>query len=361
MTNSIFIKKINCTVKHESLIKPFITALHEVDEVQAVKVKIELSNGMIGIGTATPNEKVTGDSLNSTLIVAREVITPQILNKDIFNWNSILSCLKYSVLHNTPAKAAFEIALFDLRSQLFGVSFTNLLGSNKYSPVRTDYTISIGPKEKMVSDAKKKVAEGFHSIKIKLGSHSLKDDILLVSDMGKELGNDVSLRLDINQGWDVKDTLRAIDTWYKKDLNISFVEQPINRLDIKGMRMITSSSPIKIMADESVFSADDALQITRDRACDFINIKLMKSGGLSEAEKINSIAEMAGVHCMIGCMIESRESIAAAVSFASSHENVIFADLDSVYMSGDNSNKGFSIKNDTLIPSKKVGLGFEND
>lgn len=358
MQESLVIKNITCDIKHEKLIKPFITALHEVDEVQAIRVRVTLNNGMIGVGTATPNEKVTGDTLESTLSVMKNTIAPKIINQNIGNWNSTIFRLHESILHNTPAKAAYEIALYDLRSQVMGVSLTNLLGSSANEPVETDYTISIGPEARMIRDAQKKVAEGFKAIKVKLGSRPLDDDIKLINNLGHELGNDISLRLDINQGWSVKQTLKAVNIWNKEDLNISFIEQPVDKLNILGMKEITSKSPIDVMADESVFSAIDALNLVTTHACDFINIKLMKSGGLSEAEKINSIAETFDVKCMIGCMIESRESIAAAVAFASAHSNVIFADLDSVYMSGDNSQNGFSIEKNLLIPSSDVGLGI---
>ena len=356
--SSTIIKNVVCDIKHEPLIKPFVTALHEVDEVQAVRVKIILENGLVGVGTATPNEKVTGDTLDSTFTIMQDTIAPALIGKDVGDWNDLLVYLHNIILHNTPSKAAYEIALYDLRSQIMNVSLSNLLGSSDCEPVSTDYTISIGTEKQMMADAREKVDQGFDSIKIKLGGHALGEDIKLISNIAKELGNEVSLRLDINQGWNVKQTLKAIEVWSEENLNIAFVEQPVNRLDTYGMKLIASHSPIDIMADESVFDFSDALRMINEHACDLINIKLMKTGGLSEAEKINSLAESAGVKCMIGCMIESRESITAAVDFASSHKNVIYTDLDSVYMSGDKSSNGFTIEKNRLVPSNNMGLGF---
>lgn len=352
------IEEISCQVIKTHLKKPFVTALHEVDDVLAIKVDISLNNGMHGIGTATPNEKVTGDTLTSALDVMEKVIKPALLNEPIDNWNELINKLQKTVVHNTPAKAAYEIALYDLRSQLFGVSLTYLLGSNIDRPVTTDYTISIGPEKVMLDDSLKKVNEGFKSIKVKLGNRDIEDDIQIVEALSAELPSDVSLRLDINQGWTVKQTLRAVAEWNRIHANIDFIEQPVKLDDIYGMQRITKLSPYEIMADESVFSEKDAFNIIDEHACDLINIKLMKTGGLSVAEKINSIATDFGIHCMVGCMIESRESIAAAVAFASAHKNIIYADLDSVYMSEDTGNKGFSIEKNQLIPSKENGLGF---
>lgn len=236
-----------------------------------------------------------------------------------------------------------------------------MLGNGKYEPITTDYTISIKSHDQVISDAKNKVKEGFHFLKIKLGNGNFNKDVQIPMDLAIDLPNDVSFRIDINQAWTVKETLYAIKEWTKFGLNIDFVEQPVNKLDVYGMKLITEKSSYNIMADESVFSPSDALLMIRNHACDLINIKLMKTGGISQAQKINDIAEASGIKCMIGCMIECPESISAAISFASSNENVIYADLDSVNMIDEKEDFGFSINKDKLIPSKKIGLGGTNE
>lgn len=328
---SLLIKKIECDIKEVPLKRPFITALHEVDAIQSIRVKVTLSDGVYGTGTATPNIKVTGDTLETIKDVVNNVITPVLLNQDLNDWNECLSLLKNSIVHNTPAKAAVEIALYQARSKEMGQSLVQLLGSNP-GKIETDYTISIGSQKHMIQEAKELVNQGFTALKIKLGGKDLEDDIETVENIGKAVGKNISLRIDCNQAWNRKQTLQASQRWHDSHTKVAFIEQPVRQDDISGMAYLTANSIIPIMADESVASYQDAINLLENNACDYINIKLMKTGGLSEAIKINDLAQEHGVATMVGCMIEPVESIAAAVAFAVSHKNVKFIDLDSVFM-----------------------------
>lgn len=341
------IEKIECSIIKMKLTKPFITALHEVDSVQAVKVKVILDNGLSAIGSGTPNEMVTGDSLGGMLDIIRNVISPKILGRSLDNWNKLIEGLQHSVEGNYPSKAALEIALFDLRSQLFKTSLPTLLGDKDNLPVKTDYTISIGSSDEMIKSAKTKINQGFTSLKIKVGERDYYDDVRLIENLSVALSKNVIFRVDVNQGWTVKETIEAANEWKNKNIKIDFIEQPVTRDDLYGMKLVTENSPYPIMADESVFTVKDAVRVIRAHACDLINIKLMKTGGLSVAESINKIAETFGIKCMIGCMIESPISIAAAVDFASTHSNVVYADLDSIFMVD---NKSLEFKKDELLP-----------
>ncbi|WP_297815467.1 dipeptide epimerase [uncultured Lactobacillus sp.] len=328
---SLIIEKIDCDIKKVPLKHPFITALHEVDEIESVRVKVTLSDGTCSIGTATPNEKVTGDSLQTAQDVIKNVITPVLVGKDFDNWNECLSLLKNSIVHNTPAKAAVEIALYNARAKESKQSLVNLLGSSAGS-TKTDYTISIGSQDHMVNEAKDLVGQGFSALKIKLGANSLLEDIDTVKKIGQAVGDKISLRIDCNQAWNCKQTLQASRAWQSAGTNVAFIEQPVKKDAIEDMVYLTAHSLIPIMADESVASYEDAINLLENRACDYINIKLMKTGGLSEAIKINDLAQAHNVNTMVGCMIEPVESIAAAVAFAVANKNVQFIDLDSIFM-----------------------------
>lgn len=328
---TLLIKDISCTIKTVPLKRPFITALHEVDSIQAVQVKVLLSDETIGIGAATPNEKVTGDNLQTTQEVISSVIRPALINEDFLNWNQLIFKLKKCIVHNPAAKAAVEIALYQAKANENKQFLVNLLGADP-GKVSTDYTISIGSDEQMVSEAQNLVKQGFTSLKIKLGTHSIYEDINTVEKIAQAVGPNVSLRIDCNQGWNKKQTLLASSKWSEKQLNIDFIEQPIKKDLIWDLAYLTQHSLIPIMVDESVESFEDAIKIINAHACDYINIKLMKTGGLSDAVKINDLAHACGIKTMVGCMIEPVESIAAAVAFAVANKNVAFVDLDSIFM-----------------------------
>ena len=122
-------------------------------------------------------------------------------------------------------------------------------------------------------------------------------------------------------------TRQFIEELNKYDINVEIVEQPVKYYDIAGMREITKFSNIPIVADESVFDAKDAQRVIDEQACNMINIKLAKSGGILEAQKIKRLADNANIPCMVGCMMESPVGILATASFALS-ENISVADLD---------------------------------
>jgi L-alanine-DL-glutamate epimerase-like enolase superfamily enzyme len=115
------------------------------------------------------------------------------------------------------------------------------------------------------------------------------------------------------------------------------------------------------MADESVHSPEDALRLIQAEAVDFINIKLMKSGGILKGRKIATIAEAAGVPCMIGCMGESEIGIAAGAHLAAAVKNIQHADLDSDLLLKDKLVKkgGTKVKNSMRVFSRQHGLGIK--
>jgi L-alanine-DL-glutamate epimerase-like enolase superfamily enzyme len=169
-------------------------------------------------------------------------------------------------------------------------------------------------------------------LKIKVGKDNIEDDILRIQEIRKSVGNQVKIRLDANQGWNVKEAIRSIRKMEDMGLGIELIEQPVKAHDLEGLKRVTDAVDTPIMADESVFSVAQALQVLRDRAADMINIKLMKAGGIFKAQLINQLAEEHGIPCMVGSMIESRLSVSAAAHFAASKKNITRFDFDAPLM-----------------------------
>lgn len=314
--------------------RPFVTHLHRVTMIQAVQVQITLENGLVGSGAATPNEKVTGDTLASLKEVAETVIGPSLIGQSLNHFEPLMTRLNSIIRYNEPAKAAFDIAIYNLRSKISGYPLTTLLGGAKQS-MATDYTISIGTPAQMVEEARQLVKAGFRALKVKIGNQPVQEDVTTVIAIADAVGPQVALRLDVNQGWSYKEALEGTKMLAAAQLNISFIEQPLPANDLAGLARLRVQSSLPIMVDESVFSPLDALRVITAGAADLVNIKLMKSGGLYNATVINQLCATAGIPCMVGCMIEAEESLAAAVAFANAHENIHFIDLDSCFMAKD--------------------------
>ena len=178
----------------------------------------------------------------------------------------------------------------------------------------------------------------------------------------EDVGKDVKLRIDANQAWNAKQAVRILDQMQEKGLDIEFVEQPVPAADLEGMLYVTRHASVPVLADESVFSPADALRIMQTGAADFVNIKLMKCGGITNALRIAAAAEVYGVECMIGCMLEAKISVNAAVELACAKKIITKIDLDGPVLCSEDHILGgavFAEKNITVSDAPGMGIqGF---
>ena len=293
---------------------PFKTALRTVYSVEDIIVEIHTDTGNIGYGEAPPTGVITGDTKGAIIGALKDHIIKSIIGMDLDNFEDILKKLDKSVLHNNSAKAAVDIALYDLYGQLYNSPVYKLLGGHR-KEILTDITISVNDPEEMSRDSLDAVKRGFKTLKIKVGKDPAMD-IQRMKAIRQAVGYDVNLRIDANQGWKAKEAVKVLRKMEDEGLNIEFVEQPVIAHDIDGLQYVTNNVSIPVLADESAFSPRDVLTILQNRAADLINIKLMKTGGIYHALKICSIAEVYDVECMVGCMLEAKVSVNAAVHLA---------------------------------------------
>jgi L-alanine-DL-glutamate epimerase-like enolase superfamily enzyme len=339
--------------------KPFKTALRSTDAVFTNILEIRTDTGVSGYGEAPPTAVITGDTDESIRGAVAGRIAPAILGRDVADLDEILDKVDRSVLGNISAKAAVDIALHDLWGKLYGYPLYRLFGGSLREMI-TDYTISLNSPEEMVRDSVTAVAEGYKVLKIKLGN-DLRIDMERLSYVKDAVGDSVLLRVDANQGWKPKEAVRAIKFMEDKGLDIDLVEQPVAYHDIDGLRYVTNAVDTIILADESAKSPHDVLNLISTRAADMINIKLMKSGGLGGALKICAIAETAGVECMIGCMMESKVAISAAVHLASAKKIITKFDLDApILCARDPVEGGAAFRGAAISLGDASGLGIDS-
>ena len=305
---------------------PFKTALRTVTAVEDVVVRVIADDGQIGYGEAPPTAVITGDTLGSIECAVRDFIRPALVGMDVENLDGVMTKLYSCMVHNSSAKAAVDMAVYDLWGKCLGRPVYQLLGGARES-FKTDLTISVNGVDEMVRDSLEAVERGYDILKIKVGKDSAAD-IERIYKIRMAVGYGVQIRVDANQGWTPKDSVRIISAMEDKGLGIELVEQPVKAADVDGMRYVTERVATPILADEAVFSARDAVDILRTGAADLVNIKLMKTGGIWQALKICDVAELYGAECMIGCMLESRVSVAAAAHLAAGRSVITKADLD---------------------------------
>ena len=294
------------------LVTPFKTALRTVNSVNDLIVKVTAEDGIEGYGEAPPTAVITGDTKESIEAAIRYYIAPSITGMDLDDLPSIMAKMEKCLAKNTTAKAAVDIALYDLYAKLQKKPLFRLLGEKDPSAVKTeletDITISVNDTDEMVRDSVKAVGEGFRILKVKVGKGGEKD-VERIREIRKAVGKDVVIRVDANQGWTREEAVSTITAMEDAGLGIELVEQPVSYHDFKGMQYVTAHVQTPILADESVFSYEDGVRVMEEHGADLVNIKLMKTGGIHEAVKICDAADRFGIKCMIGCMLESKVSV----------------------------------------------------
>lgn len=309
------------------LVKPFRIALGQTVVANNIFVKIDTCGGLYGMGEASPFTPIVGETQASAFQVARD-LAGLLIGRDPSDIEGAVRMFTGFMKHNKTVLSAFDMALYDILGKVAGLPVYTLLGGRKRT-IFTDRTIGIDTPDKMVEEAMLYGKEGLPAIKVKLGTTVL-EDVERIRRLREALGPGLALRIDANQGWDrvgASQALRAME-----DKGIQYCEQPVAAWDFESMAKIACWTTIPIMADESLFDEHDAYKLIAGAACDCLNIKLAKSGGIHVALKINAIAESAGIWCMVGCMSETRLGLSAAAHLASARPNIRYTDLDSAHL-----------------------------
>lgn len=339
------------------LIRPFITALRRTEHVEDIVITLFTDIGLVGYGAAASTPVITGDSQES-IIGALQIMASKLIGKDISNFEEILLLIQNSLVNNNSAKAALDIAVHDLVAKSMNIPLYKLLGGGNPA-LKILTTVSVKDSAEMVSDAKLFVAQGFETLKIKVGLNP-QDDIARLKAIRQAVGTHINIVSDANQGWGAKSALMIIDSLVKNDLNIAMVEQPVKAWDYNNLKYVRDNSALPIYADESVFNLRDACKIINENLADGINIKLMKSGGIYQAKAIYDLATAHNIPCMAGCMLESPIGLAAMASLVVGRSNIKFTDLDPITMIKSNPvTGGVSLAGATLSLTDGAGLGIQ--
>ncbi len=296
--------------------KPFKISLGTTTEYLGIIVKI-CTDEFCGVGEAAPSTRITGDTIQSTL-GALNIFKNQIIGMDATEIGKIMNTTNHTA-RNTTAKAAVDMALYDLLGKQAKIPVRNLLGGEK-EKIETSLTVTIGSIQDTLKSAEELLNAGAKVLKVKIGLYP-EEDIARIKAL-REI-TDVKIRVDANQGYSLKRAMIVLRSIERYD--IEFAEQPIPASQIDDLAILRRYTEIPIMADESLHTSADMLRLVGK--VDAINIKLMKSGGMHEALKIAAIAKAAGIKIMVGCMIETKVGITAGTHFALGI-GADYADLD---------------------------------
>ncbi len=397
--------QLHCYTHRAPLLRPFVTAKRRTEAVEYVVADLVLRSldGPLGgndgeahgQGSAAETVAVTGEDAASIRAAINGPISAALVGAR-GSLTELSARIAGALPRATSAKEAVDVALHDAWARLCGLPLRVLLaaqagvgqadgadgadgsgsvgsdGSVGSSPadgtgapdapcpvvLPNDMTVSLEEPEMMARRAREAAAEGYRTLKIKLGRDITED--LHRLDAVLEAVPEARLRLDANQGWQVREAIEIITEMERRGLPVDLVEQPVAEHDLEGMAQVRSNVATPIMADESIWTAADARQIVDLGAADLLNIKLAKTGGLQEALAVAHVAHEAGLECMVGAMMEPRISITAAAHLAAAHPSITMIDLDSaLWFTSDLPRGGYEANDGALRLLEGPGLALE--
>lgn len=284
-----------------------------------VVVVVHTDEGITGIGEASPVPRYEEESQGSITWAIDKLLGPGIEGMDPFEFQSVQEKMDSFMHKNRFAKAAIDMALYDIAGKALEVPAYQLLGGLYRKRVPLAFITGIKSFDEARKDIEWAIENGFTTYKVKVG-RDLEEDIELVSNIRKLIGDDLELTLDANAGWKVKQAIDAINIL--DEYNVNMVEQPVQGWNIDGLLEVKNSVRPAIMADESVFDIHDALEIVRIGAADILNTYIAKTGSMLGNQKVVAVAEAAGIPCLLGGMVELGIGSAAGLHFVAAHKNV---------------------------------------
>ena len=346
---------IRVELKNLALTKPYTIARHTITDVENVVVKIELDNGIVGTGTASPAEEVVGETCAQTFEHCSSDFFQDFRGRDIRHFRLMIAETKATFPHFPGVQAAFDIALHDAFGQYLDIPVVAFYGQ-KITALPTSVTIGIMPVHETLAEAEAFAALGFRVFKVKTGTDR-EEDVARILRLRERFGGQFTLRVDANQGYSLDDLNYFIRE--TQHAGIELIEQPL-LVGHDGQLLELDQSIRKILvADEVLKTPADALRLAHaPRPYGIYNIKLMKCGGIIGALDIASIARTADIELFWGCNDESIVSITAALHAAFACENTRYIDLDGSFdLATDVVKGGFILENGWMRPNGKPGLG----
>ncbi|WP_228978981.1 mandelate racemase/muconate lactonizing enzyme family protein [Streptomyces sp. DH12] len=293
--------------------RPFAISSGSSPELVTLVVEVRTDDGATGYGEASPMTAYTGETLEGLRAALTGHVAPALAGRDPRDLAGAHAAMDAAIRGQHLAKAALDLALHDLAGRVAGWPVHLLLGGLVRREVPTAWVVGLGGPEEMAKEAADHAARGFTHLKVK-GGEDPDRDVELVRTVRAAVPDDVELSLDANEGYDPSTAARTVARL--ADAGLDLVEQPLPRWDLAGMAALRGRGMPRVMADESVQSPHDAVEIVRRGAADVLNIKILKVGGLHRARQVAAVAEAAGLAVKIGTMPELGVATLAAAHLA---------------------------------------------
>jgi L-alanine-DL-glutamate epimerase-like enolase superfamily enzyme len=318
-------------------------------------VSLRSDAGHVGYGyaNASPHMGSTFESLPMEL----ERFRPLVVGKDPFGIAAILQELDRSLSGGNQAKAGIDCALHDLCARALGLPLHDLLGGKVRAGVPVLRILAIKTPEEMAGEAGKLLDQGYRYFKIKVHGE-VADDVARVKAIRASVGAQAHLTVDANQSYTPKDAIAAINQM--APFGIDLVEQPVARMDLKGLALVTASVPVVIEADEAAGTVEEIMTLVGERIVDAVSLKIPKLGGLRNALAAARICEAGEVKYRLGAHVGSRLVNAHAIHLAAALPQLDYAcELGEFSRMSDDPFAGIEVVDGMLAVPDRPGCGVE--
>ena len=312
---TLTIREVKTEILDLPIRRPHRFAFQTMNHQSHVLVRIRTEEGLEGIG-----EGVTaggpwwgGESVETIKVVIDTYLAPLLTGEDAARSEYLLEKMDRVAAGNQFAKAAIEMACYDLLGKSLGVPLCDLLGGLYSESLPVAWALGAGGETKAnIAEAQEKLDANLHSrFKVKVRAVEADADVERVAQLSKALGEEAHLIIDPNQSWDGVTAIRLLPRL--AEAGVSLLEQPLPRWDLDGMARLVEMELVPIMADEGMYSVQDALAFAKRRAAHVFSLKTHKSGGLTRTNKTAAVAEAAGIRCYGGTTLETSVGTAASL------------------------------------------------
>lgn len=338
-----------------------VLGIGSLDSVENVIVRIETEDGVVGVGEASPWPCFAENAWSSKAAIDK-YLGPALIGRDPTQIEALLTLMDETLHDYSFPKAAIDMALLDIVGKYLGQPIYAFSGGKVRDGTTISYSIANQDIEKDLDEIRWLLDQGIFVFKIKTGVLAHKQEVERVEAIRRRLPAHADMRIDFNQGLRRENAVRTCRAL--EQFEPTFIEQPVVGSDLATMAEITATIDTPILADESVFSLRNAIDIVRFRAADMASIKLMKPGGITRSRKVAAIFEAAGMSCYAGAMWESGIGIAASLHFTASTPNVHYGSdyyIPNFLLLDDMILEPLPMKDGYIFAPPGPGLGIEVD
>lgn len=326
-------------------------------------VRVHTDEGISGLGEVSCTPRWSGEDQVTATHFIRTILEPALTGHDPRDIDRLSAGMRAALAGHPFTKSGIEMALWDILGKSAGLPVYRLLGGAVREFVPTKWSISGVEPERAAGIARWAVQQGFTTMKVKVGINP-EQDIARVRAIREAIGPAIRLGVDANGAWSPALAVHMIRRL--SEFGIFFAEQPVPPGDVAWMADVRGQVSVPILADESVYSPQDALALVRARAADAVSIYIGKSAGIGGARRIAAIAESALWGCTVGSNLELGVGTAAMIHFAIATSGVTAEDfpcdiIGPLYYTDDILTEPLPLAGGQARPTDRPGLGVELD